>query len=768
MKEIKELLNNKIIICFKEDKNIFLNLKKENPFLNFKLIDIREVYERLSFSYDYKALVEIIHKKDVSLSASKQIIECLRFVDEDNDFDGLLNLKEELIKKKLIVKKDYQKIILQKSQILLFNQQNNVELQSFLQKNAINFEHLSINDLGIESKKSLSLTKYRNRFEQFNDICNQICSLISNGTDPNEIAIRANYDELSFYFNIFEDLYNLKFYYKKKIDLRIYKSVQDLLSRIYNEKTFDVTYSLEDENELKIIQYIEQFRLKEMNFEKAYGLLLEILATYKETLISKSGVLVTNDFSCSSREYTFELDFDFDNYPKVFNDNSFYNDIQIEKLGMNPSYIKTQIDNDKKTLFLNYSNVILTVTSLKMSSEVFMSTYVEEFKIKVNDFIKVAIMNNSLAATKLIYKYHKNNYKHGENAAKVDDFYNKVININDNYSYEFKNFFDKEYELENSSYSALNNYYVCPFKFYCEKVLGISTDIKTSAIDLGNFTHKVLEDVFNPNFNFEKSFEDSLNDAKNKFDEKTKLFFNHVVKDYVKIIADFLISRYKEGNYIGHFSERKMTYKVGNTEFLGFIDSILISEMNGFKYLTIIDYKTGTAKFDPIQAKYGLTLQLPIYSLFVSECKDLEIYKVGGLFIQSLFNVTAFEKDNTLGKSSIEEALKLTGIYEADPDYIASIEKNVSNKVESTKYVKGKPCHENMISEMKKLAKEKVIEFTNKVNQFDFEILPYKFLDSEKLESCEYCSYRNICYRDGKKFRVVEKSSSRGANNETE
>ena len=768
MKDIKELLNNKIIVCFKEDKNIFLNLKKENPFLNFKIIDVREIYERLSFLYDYKALVEIIHRKKVSLSAAKQIIECLRFIDTDNDFDNLLSLKNELIETGIIVKKDYQKIILQRSQILLFNQQNNGELQHILNKNNIKYAHLAPSELGINFVKNFELIKYKNRFEQFNDICNQICTLISSGVDPNEIAIRANYNDASFYFNIFEDLYNLKFYFKKNIDLRIYKSVQNLLSSIYENKSFDVTFDECDEYHLKVKTYIEQFRLHEIEFERAYGLLLEILDTYKETLISKSGILVTNDFSCSSRQYTFEMEFDFDNYPTVFSDNGYYNDQQLEKIGMNPSYIKTQIDNDKKRLFLFYSNVILTVTSLKMSSEVFMSTYVEELKINIVDFIKVKIMNNSFNATKLIYKYHKNNYKNGENAAKLNNFYNRAINIEENYNYKFKNFIDSSYSLTRSSYSALNNYYVCPFKFYCEKVLGISTDIKTSAIDLGNFTHKVLEKVFDKDFDFEESFNNAINDKKNKFDESTKLFFNHVVKDYVKVIASFLIERYNEGNYIEHFSERKMTYEVGNTEFLGFIDSVLVSEMNGFKYLTIVDYKTGSAKFDPVQAEYGLTLQLPIYSLFASKDKELESYKIGGLFIQSLFSVSNFESENHLNENSIKFGLKLSGIYEADPDYICSIEKNATDKVEKSKFISSKPSHEDMISEMKEVAEEKVVEFVSKVNDFQFEILPYKFSTSDKLDGCEYCSFRNICYRNGKDYRIVEKTSMKGAKNEAE
>ena len=350
--KISELLNNKLIICFKEDRNIFLNLKKKDPFLNFKLMDVNEVIERLSFSYDYKALVEIIHTKKVNIKAARQIINCLRFVDESNDFDDLLALKTSLFNKGLIASKEYQKIILKTSDILLFNQENNKELHIILKKNNIEFESISPIDLDILLTKNLCLIKYKNRFEQFNNICDEICNLLNDGVNVDEILIRANYNDLAFYFNIFEKLYNLKFYYKKSINLKIFKSVQKYLEDAFNTKVLTINVDEEDENLKKVFELIKQFNLTYLDFEFGYNLLLEILDTYTETQISKTGIFVTNDFNCTSKKYVFELDFDFDSYPKVFNDDEFYVDTQIESLGMNPSYIKTQIDNDKKKLFL--------------------------------------------------------------------------------------------------------------------------------------------------------------------------------------------------------------------------------------------------------------------------------------------------------------------------------------------------------------------------------------------------------------------------------
>lgn len=765
--KISELLNNKLIICFKEDRNIFLNLKKKDPFLNFKLMDVNEVIERLSFSYDYKALVEIIHTKKVNIKAARQIINCLRFVDETNNFDDLLALKISLFNKGLIATKEYQKIILKTSDIVLFNQQNNKELQGILKKNDINYSFLSPSDLGISLNKNLILTKYKNRFEQFNNICDEICNLLNNGVNVDDILIRANYNDLAFYFNIFEELYNLKFYYKKSQNLKIFKSVQKYLDDAFNTKILTVNPDEEDENLKKVYDLIDQFNLLSLDFEFAYNLLLETLDTYTETQISKTGIFVTNDFNCTAKKYVFELDFDFDSYPKVFNDDGYYVDTQIESLGMNPSYIKTQIDNDKKKLFLAYTDVKLTICNIKLSSEVFMSTYVDELKIEVKEYIKARIMNNSLNASKLAYRLYKNDLKNSKNTADLDDLFNEVSKNLKLYDYKFKPFIDENNKIKRSSYSAMTKYFECPFKYYCEHILKLSKSASSSAIDLGNFTHEVLETIFEKNFDFETRFYEVLNHSENNFTENNKFFFETVIKPYIKMIADFLIYRYNEGNYLETFSERKETYVVNNVTFVGYIDSILISEKDGFKYVTVIDYKTGGATFDPNLANYGLNLQLPIYSLFILEDNFFENYKIGGLFIQPLFKIDPFTGKAPLTETTVRSALKLYGIWNEDEYYIKSIEKNAPNNAVISNFIHKTKKNVSDVLEMKTLAEKHLNEFTSKVHNFEFDILPYKIEKKDpEIDGCKYCTYRNICYRDGKTIRLIKKEGA--AKNEVE
>ena len=766
---VKDLLNNKIIICFDEEKHIFFNLKKEDPFLNFKIMSIQEVYERLTFVYDYQALSKIIETKKVSLKAARDIVICLRFVDETNDFDNLLTLKNILFNEGKLVKKEYQKYILQKTEVLLFNQTNNIELCNLLTKNNVKFRHISLNDLKFETKKEYKLLRFRNRFSQFNEICNQICNLLKQGIKVDDIAIRTNYKDLELYFATFEQIYNLKFYYKKDESLRNVAIIQELLKRFYEYKTFELEV---EDNEFinQIYELIDKFNLRQYEFEFSYNLLIELIDTYKDSIISKVGILVTDKFLSCSKKYIFELDFDFANYPRVASDDGYYNDQQLLKLSMNPSYVVTQIDNDKKKLFLETTNVILTVTNSSFSSEVFMSTYIEELKIQVEDYTKISLKNNSSTASKLEYSSLFQNYKFSKSAADIKHFYDKFVDIDGIFNFEFKHFKDENNSLKVSSYSQLKKYFECPFKYFCEHTLGLRKNVKNKSLDVGNFMHKVLENIYdnidndNTELDFENRFHNALNNEKFNFDQETKIFYSNVIKHYLKYINDYLIKRYKQGVMIGNRCEYNISYNINGVQFTGKIDSILCSAKRNVdgdieeKYLTVIDYKTDSETFDPVQVDYGLCLQLPLYSVFLSNDKQFEEFKIGGLFVQPLLDSESIKDKNCLTEATFYNSLKLAGIYEEKSEYLSSFEHTLDGNVTTSSYFKGNKSKAE-INVVKEVALNKLKEFIEGVNNFNFEILPYKFDENkDENEGCKYCDYKNICFTNGFKYRKVNKT----------
>lgn len=794
--DLKDLLNNKVIICFEEEKNIFLNLKKDNCLLNFTLMSDKEAIESLSFEHDYKTLAEIIKIKNVSLNAAKQIIEVLRFIDEKNDFDDLLNLKKELFDKKLIVEREYKKIFLQRNSILLFNQQNNEELQGFLRKHNINFEFLNPENIGLfvsdleptkefydeKTHKEYSkviYTKYRNRFDQFNNICNRICKLLDEEkVNENEIAIRADFKNLSFYFSTFKELYNLKFYYKNSVTLKQFKSVQQKIQEIFERKSFDLEYDIEDENIKKLKEIIDDYYLKLYDFDTAFNLLNELLDTYKNSEVSESGILVTDSFKNSSRKYTFELDFNFDNYPKVFADDKYYNDETLVKLHMNPSYIKTKLDEDKKVIYMAYTKPILSLVEIALSKDVFNSIFVDKYNFRLNEFNVAFVSDYSKLASRLNYKILKKNFKNKETSAKLDELFKIAADPSLNYENDFKITNNLINKIEKCSYTRINSFYECPFKYYCDVVLKISKFKSTKKIDVGNFTHKFLEVAYSYRRNstlykgltdieyktkrdtyFEMEFAKALNNKKLHLPENEILFLNTVTKKYIKEIWNTLIDRYDLGNYLEEYSEKEFKLNLENLKLTGKVDSILVSQSDDKKYLTIIDYKTGSPKFHFDKIGDGLSLQLPIYNYMVKKTDSFKDYIVGGLFIQTLFDFENVKKNNFYSPLLFSNALKYNGLYIEDQSYNKSIDtqaadggKKLPSFIKKEKATNPRPKP----TETFKVAEEKLKEFENAVKNNRFNVFPAKLSNEDDIFACKYCEFKNICYKNPNQVRVIE------------
>jgi ATP-dependent helicase/DNAse subunit B len=256
--------------------------------------------------------------------------------------------------------------------------------------------------------------------------------------------------------------------------------------------------------------------------------------------------MVTNKFDCTKRKYVFELDFDFDNYPKVYSDDGYYTDNQIEKLQMNPSYIKTRIDDDKKQLFINYLEETskLSMVEYALSKEVFASTYVDSLDMKVEEYKTLKVMNKSLAASKLTYKLNESSFKHSKTGDEIKELFKDIYKTEEEYDYSFKPFKYDNLPFSQTSFSSIDRYYECPFKFYCDKVLKIGEFASSGAIDVGSFIHKILESVFDKNFDLDVAFENALNCTELKISENRKTFFRAKIKDYVKILCNLLKNRY--------------------------------------------------------------------------------------------------------------------------------------------------------------------------------------------------------------------------------
>ena len=97
------ILNNSLIIS--NNKKELLEIKKSNPFLNFKIINKKELFSNLFFHYDSKANL-YLYRKGILLDNTDEILNNLYFLKPNinSKIDNLISLKNELEQNKLLLK----------------------------------------------------------------------------------------------------------------------------------------------------------------------------------------------------------------------------------------------------------------------------------------------------------------------------------------------------------------------------------------------------------------------------------------------------------------------------------------------------------------------------------------------------------------------------------------------------------------------------------------------------------------------------------------
>ncbi len=190
----------------------------------------------------------------------------------------------------------------------------------------------------------------------------------------------------------------------------------------------------------------------------------------------------------------------------------------------------------------------------------------------------------------------------------------------------------------------------------------------------------------------------------------------------------------------------------------GKIDRIDIAEDEENVYVKVIDYKSGTTKFELLHTYYGLKMQLIAYLKAAMELENIKhpdknIIPAGILY----YNINNPIVDNVQDESAIEmkilKELIPTGLINSDENILLKFDENMYsgdelysikagvNKDKQLKKSKELVGAEDLKTILQYVDK-KEIEFAKDIVNGHIQINPYK---SGNKESCTYCKYNSIC-----------------------
>ena len=760
----------KLIICPNDVKRKILEENsKNNELVNIKFMTKKEFIDNYYFSYDDKTLYYLMDKYHYNLDVARVYLSNLYGIDENKDYSNsklifLRDLKKELIENKLLYFNPAFSEYLKDKEIEVVNYFDLDKYEEIALNTKVEVPTCSLN---------VEVVKCETLEEEVNDVCLKIIDLLNSGVNINNIYL-SNVQE--------EYLYTIKKlfgYYNIPINIDMNNSIYS--TKVVKDYLTSRTLDLENTDNLVITRSLVRILgdLSVIPEGKIYNTLL--IDKLKKTKLSskklKNAVNIkdlTNTLF-SDEDHVFVLSFNQDILPKMAKDIEFINDEIRNEVNM---YTSNEINiRTKKVLVYLLSRIKNLHISYKNASA-FNSYYksslindlkLEEIKPIIDNFSYSDIYNKLRLGEKLdlfnlygeedeVLKVLNNNY---DIAYKTYD--NKFTGINNNI---YLDYISKPLNL---SYSTMNFYNQCNFKYYLSNVLRLDSFEEKFAQFIGNLYHRILNLLLElgERFDLEKEWNYYLENTDYKFDIKDRIFLIKIKKDLIELIESLKKQQLLTG-YDNFYLEKKVEIELENkkvhTVFKGFIDKIMYLEKFGNTYYSIIDYKTGSidTKIEPM--KYGLHMQLPVYMYLIKYGRLFENGIFTGIYYQNiLFNYPSCNGVDELEKIK-RDRMKLQGYSIDDIEILERFDTTFmdSEYIKSMKYneEKGfgtysKVLNSETVELMTEYTKDKIDELSNDILDSKFDINP-KFYDKENI-SCKFCSFQDICYMKNNDLKYLTK-----------
>lgn len=754
-----EEFNNKIVILNDYAKKSFI--KKINKLINVKVITLSELKRKYYFDYDNKAIYFVSNKYNCIPEIAKIYIENTYFIGDINTkkVNFLKEVKEELDTNNLLTYNNLFKEFLKGKDIVLYNLKY---VDNFYKKIFKELERdsniTSYNDEDNESIKELY--KANNSEEEVSFICSKITKLIKSGVNINNIKLANVKSDYEFIIRKTFKLFNIP------INLPSFETIKSTslvikFKELYNS---DISITIEklkefintkEENDIfkSIISivnnylWVNDFELvKDMVFNE-----IDNIKTSREKLKNAVEVIEFKKELISDDDYVFLIGYNEGVIPVNYKDEDYLSDEEKSKLGLSTSFeLNENAMNEVKDSIRNIKHLIVTYPSHNLSSEIYISSSYEKDLFEEKELNISFNESNAYNKLKLVSEKDENS-KFGtvtDDLLKLSSHYKdmKYSSFDNKYKLidksKIKNFFNNGLTL---SYTSMNDYYMCSFRYYLDYILKINKYEDTFEAIVGTIFHKILSMCFESDIDIIRTYESEIEKSNYEFNESEK-FFLSILKDELVLVIETIKNQLSYTQLTESMYEKEIVIDVDkdlHIRFKGFVDKILYNKFNGKTVVAIIDYKTGNPNLNINNSIYGLEMQLPVYIYLIkNEIKDV---KIGGFYLQKILN-------NITDKEKRLDSLKLQGYTNSDLDIIDKVDSsfNDSKVIKSLRtsskgfYAYSKIINDEEIDILNKVVETKIKEASIDILDSKFDINP-KEMNNEVI-GCKFCKYKDICF----------------------
>ena len=767
------LENDSILIVPSQIKEkILTEMNKKSKLFNVKLMEINEFKREYFFDYTTETIFYVMKHYNYDYEFSLDIINNLYFLSSENcnheKLKFLLNIKNELINNNLLIFDNVFKIALENKKIYVYGYDY---INNFYKKM---FSTLNVNyiDQNI-SKFNHDIIEFDTIQDEVIFVANKICELIENKIDLNKIKIINPSSDYNATIKRIFNLFNLPFYFNNNylISTKISNNFFEILSNDIVEtleklkKTISLNDELEQTEYNQIVKICNKYNWCSNFLDIKNNLIYEFSNTkidIKKEANYIEFVSLENNFFYDD-EYVFLIGFNQNTYPKTVKDDDFLNDEVKKFLGLETT---TEINKINYNILVNklYSikNLFISYKLKSPFNSFYRSQIIDDLNLNVvknyNCNIHYSVLNDKLNLAITLDNY----LKYGEESQDLELLYSNYPSINyktynNQYTKIDENLFRKYLNNKLSlSYSSINNFYKCSFRYYMENILNLQISSNEFSLFIGNLFHYILSIMYNEDFNFSDSFETYVNENYEFNTYKERFFINKLKKE-----LEFIIDNIKEQDKFTSFDSHKFEQLIKidlskdnyDITFKGIIDKISYKKEAGNTLISIIDYKTGNPNLNLNNIIYGIDMQLCIYAYLSSKLKLFANPLLVGIYLQKILNNEININKNKQYITMKQENLKLQGYSNSNE----SILKVFDNTYTDSKLIKGmkvsskgfyaysKVFDQAMLNSILNIVENNIDEARDKILNREFYINPKK-IGVKNLIGCENCTYKELCF----------------------
>lgn len=791
----------KIYVCENEIKEQILKDLKE--FKPLKFITLGSLLEELTFTIDKEAItyLSVVKKeKPGVINSYLKYLKYYKLFDNSAKCQFLLKIKEEISQ---YIKHNVFTYPLDTEFTFIGYNEKDKDLKYVIsllkEKKYVNIHHP-------ETKNQIAVKHNVYMFEQVIDesryIFNRIKNLLDNGVNIRNIKI-ANYNnDYDFNFIRLSQYYQIPINFKNENNISYKNICKDFIKLLQVKEEFNEILE-EINNNYYESKYINLFInvINDYNLSKYKPSNTIEIFKYEFSKASFDTIKYDNaielidilKYNPNENEHIFFLGFNSLTTPNLLQDDGYLPDNVLKRLGINTSRLSNTINKEILISKLNRkTNYVITYCKKTPFNSFLHSNLVKELDYELIDVIgksKSFYENDNLIKKEIDIDENLLNFNEKEDViqlAHLMDLERKYSTIERDYH---KDVYDFDYNKYNNeelnkfkgikkellekylpktitlSSSSLDKYYKCPFYYLMNNILKLDLFESNLSNRIGNYVHALLQKKYEgldiENSDVDKEIRELVHiNAKVELTAKDQFFYNLVKEMTLEMIK--FIDEFKEMSNLKIEQcelEDNIVLDNGKLNFTGTIDKLIYTpsdNITNLKSYAILDYKTYEIKLNFDYLEYGFSMQLPIYLYLAKNGRKLKPFleddTMIGLFYQTL-DIKKFTKDARHLKDMISK-FKLNGKYRV-------------GKAPSSKYCtvhKSRELTDDDEKYLIELIEKLIFDAYEAIRKGEFIINPKKDKTFNDL-SCEYCNFKDTCYKRNKNYTVLKPKKKEIAEN---